>query len=69
MVKNEIIESLIENVNLKLTGGYELNYDGIYLNLKRNNKQYCIYVSSNIHEVFDYLLVIDSFIYAMNELD
>lgn len=69
MLKNEIIENLIENVNIKLSGKYELNYDGIYLNLKKNNKQYCIYVSSNIHEVFDHILVIDSFIDAMNELD
>lgn len=69
MLNNDIIDILIESINIKLTGGYEIEYDGISLNLKRNNKKQCIYVSSSYHNVFDKLLVIDTFIYAMNELD
>lgn len=33
---NKDIELMIEIMNIKLSGTYELNYDGICLNLKKN---------------------------------
>lgn len=69
MLKSEAVQSLIKHININLYGMYELNYDGIYLNLKKNNFEYCLCVSSNEHKVFDYLLVIDSFIAAMQGLN
>jgi hypothetical protein len=68
MLNNDIIDILIENINIKLTGGCEIEYDGISLNLKKNNLEYCLYVSSNEHKVFDHLLVIDSFIDGLQDL-
>ena len=68
MLKNEAVELLIKHINIKLLGKYELNYDGIYLNLKKNNLECCIYVSSNEHKVFYHLLVIDSFIDGLQDL-
>lgn len=69
MQTNKIIELLIEDMNSKLSGKYELNYEGFVLSLKKNNDVYCLYVSSNVHEVFDYLLAIDSFIDGLNKLN
>lgn len=68
MLKSEAVQLLIKNININLYGKYELNYDGIYLNLKKNNLEYCLYVSSNEHKVFDHLLVIDSFIDGLQDL-
>lgn len=69
MLKSEAVQLLIKHININLYGMYELNYDGIYLNLKKNNFEYCLYVSSNEHKVFDYLLVIDSFIAGLQGLN
>lgn len=69
MLKNKDLELMIEIMNIKLSGMYELNYDGIYLNLKKNNLEYCLYVSSNEHKVFDHLLVIDSFIDGLQVIE
>lgn len=69
MARNIELVLMIDIINRKLSGKYELNYDGIYLNLKKNNKYHCLYVSSNEHDVFDYLLVIDSFIDGLNKLN
>lgn len=69
MLKNEAVELLIKHINIKLLGKYELNYDGIYLNLKKNNLEYCLYISSNEHKVFDHLLVIDSFIDGLQVIE
>lgn len=62
MLKNKDLELMIELVNIKLSGKYEVNYDGIYLNLKKKDAEFCIYVSSDLHDVFKRLLAIDSFI-------
>lgn len=62
MLKNKELKLMVEIMNCKLSGDYELIYDGIYLKLKKNNREYCLYVSSNEHEVFERLLAIDSFI-------
>lgn len=62
MLKNKDLELMIELVNIKLSGKYEVNYDGICLNLKKKDAEFCIYVSSDLHDVFKRLLAIDSFI-------
>lgn len=62
MLKNKDLYLMIAIMNCKLSGKYELNYDGICLNLKKKGAEYCLYVSSNDHEVFERLLAIDSFI-------
>lgn len=69
MLKNKTVELLIKHININLYGMYELNYDGICLNLKKNTLEYCLYVSSNEHYVFERLLAIDSFITGMAELN
>ena len=69
MLKNKDLELMIEIMNIKLSGKYELNYDGICLNLKKKDIEYCIYVSSDVHDVFERLLAIDSFITGLVELD
>lgn len=66
---NKELKLMIEIMNCKLFGDYELIYDGIYLKLKKKDKEYCLYVSSNVHEVFDRLLAIDSFITGIVELN
>ncbi len=68
MLKNKDIELMIEIMNIKLSGNYELNYDGICLNLKKKDAEFCIYVSSDVHEVFERLLAIDSFISGLQDL-
>ena len=66
---NKDLELMIEIMNIKLYGTYELNYDGICLNLKKKDKEFCIYVSSDAHEVFERLLAIDSFITGIAKLN
>lgn len=66
---NKDLELMIKIMNIKLSGKYELNYDGICLNLKKKDKEYCIYVSSDEHDVFERLLAIDSFITGIVELN
>ena len=68
MLKNKDLELMIELMNIKLSGKYELNYDGICLNLKKGDAEFCIYVSSDLHDVFERLLAIDSFITGVLEL-
>lgn len=68
MARNIELVLMIDIMNRKLSGKYELNYNGIYLNLKKNNKEHCLYISSNEHDVFDYLIVIDSFIDGLHDL-
>lgn len=68
MLKNKDLELMIELVNIKLSGKYEVNYDGICLNLKKKDAESCIYVSSDLHDVFKRLLAIDSFITGVLEL-
>lgn len=69
MSVNKDLELMIEIMNIKLSGKCELNYDGICLNLKKKDTEFCIYVSSDVHEVFDRLLAIDSFITGLLELN
>lgn len=69
MLKNKTVELLIKHININLYGMYELNYDGICLNLKKKDIEYCIYVSSDVHDVFERLLAIDSFITGIAELN
>ena len=69
MAVNKDLELMIEIMNIKLSGTYELNYDGICLNLKKKDIEFCIYVSSDVHEVFERLLAIDSFITVIAELN
>lgn len=69
MIKNKDLELMINIMNIKLSGKYELNYDGICLNLKKKDAEFCIYVSSDVHEVFERLLAIDSFITGLLELN
>ena len=66
---NKDLELMIEIMNIKLCGTYELNYDGICLNLKKKDIEFCIYVSSDVHEVFGRLFAIDSFITGIAELN
>lgn len=68
MAVNRDLDLMIEIMNIKLSGKYELNYDGICLNLKKKDKEYCIYVSSDEHDVFERLLAIDSFITGLHYL-
>ena len=68
MQKHKFVELLIETMNSKLSGQYELSYADFVLNLKRKNDEYCLYVSSNDHDVFEYLLAIDSFIDGLTKL-
>ena len=69
MAVNRDLELMIELMNIKLSGMYELNYDGICLNLKKNDIEFCIFVSSDVHEVFERLLAIDSFITGIAEVN
>lgn len=69
MLKNKDLELVIDIMNIKLSGKYELNYDGICLNLKKKDAEFCIYVSPDVHEVFKRLLAIDSFITGLLELN
>mgnify|MGYP000059531596 CR=1 FL=1 len=69
MAVNKDLDLMIEIMNAKLSGRYELNYDGICLNLKKKYKEYCIYVSSDVHDVFERLLAIDSFITGLHYLN
>lgn len=68
MINKEIV-LMIEIMNDKLSGRYELNYDGICLNLKKKDIEFCIFVSSDVHEVFERLLAIDSFITGIVEVN
>ena len=66
---NKDVQLMIEIMNSKLSGTYELNYDGIGLDLKKKDIEFCIYASSDVNEVFEVLLAIDSFIAGIAEIN
>lgn len=68
---SSILKEMINQVNLKLEEmekGYYIELNGCVLDLVKGNDSYCLLVESDRHELFEFLMHIDDFIYAFVKL-
>ena len=66
-----LLKQMINQVNLKLTEmerGYYIELNGCILDLVKGIDRYCLFVSSDRHEMFKFLMYVENFIYAFVEL-
>ena len=67
-----ILKQMINQVNLKLDEmekGYYIELNGCILDLVKGDERYCLLVESDRHEVFEFLMHIDDFIYGFVKLN
>lgn len=67
----DIVKQFIKQINLKLEEmerGVYIDLNGCILDLVKENERCCILVTSDMHEIFSFLMDIDNFIYAFVKL-
>ena len=69
---SSILKQMINQVNLTLEEmekGYYIELNGCILDLVKGNDRYCLFVSSDRHEMFKFLMYIENFIYVFDKLN
>lgn len=67
----DIVKQYIKQINLKLKEmerGVYIDLNGCVLDLVKENERCCLLVRDDMHEIFSFLMYIDRFIYAFDEL-
>lgn len=67
-----ILNQMINQVNLKLSEmekGCYIELNGCVLDLVKGNEGFCLFVESDRHEMFKFLMYIENFIHAFVELN
>lgn len=70
-VNREIIKQFTNHINLKLAEmekGVYIELNGCILDLVKENERCCLAVTSDMHEMFSFLIHVDNFVYAFVEL-
>lgn len=66
----DLLDQMIKQVNLNLKEkDFHLELNGCILDLVKGNERYCLFVESDIHAMFAYLMYIDDFIYGFVKLN